>query len=162
MKVSTPIIFVIAILASGYVFFFTGKKNDTGGGNTPISAPVDVSLVKAQAARKSEAKTRPPLKKIDVRWERDPFVLPKSFETRPVETTNAPMKLTAILSGEKGRVAVIGNEVVKKGDLIAGEKVFEIKSDGIVLTHGGSKRFLAIESTKKAIPEKSAGHEVKK
>jgi hypothetical protein len=162
MKVSKPILIALAltIVVCGYVFLFTGKKKVVTG-SAPIVTPVGVASVIAQVKEKSE-KARPPIQKLDVSWNRDPFELPKAFETDRIETSRTPVKLVAILTGKHGRVAVIGNEVVKKGDMIGGEKVVEINQYSVVLLQGNSRRSigLAPETREKAV--KNTNEEVGK
>jgi hypothetical protein len=84
--------------------------------------------------------------KLDVAWKRDPFELPKPLERKAQETAVVPMRLTAIIDGRAGRVAVIDQQIVKQGDRIGQERVAGIGSDRVILTREGSQRVLTIGS----------------
>ncbi len=145
MKVNKPILIalVVTIVVCGYVFFFTGKKKVVT--NAPVVPPVDVASLMAQVKQKSAVRPRPPMPKLDVAWSSDPFELPAAFERDRSEAARLPMKVVAILSGKDGRVAVIGNEVVKKGDFIEGEKVVDITQHSVVLARGGARRVINLD-----------------
>jgi hypothetical protein len=145
VKVNKPILILLAvtILVCGYVFFFTGKPNAP----PPVAnkPPVDAAAILAQARQKLGVGNRASLGRIEVVWGKDPFELPKAFESSRVEVSAMPAKLVAILSGRSGRVALIGSEVVKKGDVIFGEKVVDIGQNRVVLQRGDSTRYLTLE-----------------
>ena len=56
-----------------------------------------------------------------------------------------PLKLLAIMEGARGRVAIIENEVVGKGDVVAGERVVEIGKETVTLIQDGSKRVITMQ-----------------
>ena len=161
MKVNKSILIalVVTVLVCGYIFLFTGKKQPSPA--VPIMAPIQAAQIQGQVRQKTGVaeSVRP---RLEVNWDRDPFEMPKALEANRLETPGAAMKLTAILSGQEGRVAVIGSEVVRKGDLIYGERVQEIGRTGVVLGRGDSRRYLTLEGgSKEGIPGTS-GAEVGK
>jgi hypothetical protein len=52
------------------------------------------------------------------------------------------------MESNAGRYAIIGGEIVKKGDKIGEEKVVEIHNDRVVLIRNNTKRILSIEDTR--------------
>ncbi len=82
-----------------------------------------------------------------VQWERDPFTLPSFLmaEKKKAEKERVPLKLLAIMEGARGRVAIIDNEVVGKGDVVAGERVVEIGKETVTLIQDGSKRVITMQ-----------------
>ncbi len=85
-----------------------------------------------------------------LQWERDPFALPSFLmvEKKKAEKERVPLKLLAIMEGARGRVAIIDNEVVGKGDTIAGEKVVEIGKETVTLVQEGSKRVITLREAR--------------
>ncbi len=49
------------------------------------------------------------------------------------------------MESKAGRYAIIGGEIVGKGDRIGDEKVAEIKRDKVVLIRNNAKRILSID-----------------
>ena len=147
MKVSKPILvtLVFAILFAGYIFLFTGK-------NRPVTSPSPV-------ANKNEADTqglRPApvveamkldVSRMNLSWRDDPFSLPRSVTDKKTEKPKTVPKLVAIMESKAGRYAIIGGEIVKKGDMVGDEKVAEIAKDKVVLVRNNAKRTLSIEDT---------------
>jgi hypothetical protein len=61
--------------------------------------------------------------------------------------------LFAIFEKGKDRVAIIDHEVVRKGDMVGDEIVFEIRKDKVVLTRNGTKRSLSLASFEDTVRE---------
>jgi hypothetical protein len=85
-------------------------------------------------------------------WGRDPFELPYCVRLKTTEETESPndikphvKKVTAILITDSRKVASINHKVVTIGDFIDGEKVLEIKPDGVVLENGGRRHLIMLE-----------------
>jgi hypothetical protein len=147
LKVSKPILItlVLAILFAGYTFLFTGKKR-----TITLSSP---------AAKTNEADSRASLSatagetmkldvsKMNLSWRDDPFFLPRSVTDKKSEKPKTVPKLVAIMESKTGRYAIIGGEIVKKGDMVGDEKVSEISKDKVVLVRNNAKRILSIEDT---------------
>jgi hypothetical protein len=136
---------VLAILFAGYTFLFTGKKR-----TITLSSP---------AAKTNEADSRASLSatagetmkldvsKMNLSWRDDPFFLPRSVTDKKSEKPKTVPKLVAIMESKTGRYAIIGGEIVKKGDMVGDEKVSEISKDKVVLVRNNAKRILSIEDT---------------
>jgi len=145
LKVSKPILIalILAILFAGYTLLFTGKKRTATApspeAKTTETAPQVSLLIPAGDTPK------PDVSKMDLAWRYDPFFLPKSVTERKTEKSKVVPKLVAIMEGKSGRYAIIGGEIVKKGDRIGDEKVAEIASDKVVLIRNNAKRILSIE-----------------
>ncbi len=149
MKVSKPIIIalVLAIVFSAYTFFFTGKKK------TPSKKPLPVETVATTPQTSSQPSVMPagqfePKKlqvvKTDFTWDRDPFQLPKSGDEKDVQQPKIGLKLVAVLESRKGRLAIIGNDIVERGDFIGDEKVQEIGKDRVILSRKGQRRMIPV------------------
>ena len=147
MKVSKPILItlVIAILFAGYTFLFTGKKRSV----MSSSPAAKISGADTQASRPATAGETMKLdvSRMNLSWRDDPFSLPKSVTDRKTEKPKTIPKLTAIMESKTGRYAIIGGEIVKKGDMVGDEKVSEISKDKVVLVRNNAKRILSIENT---------------
>jgi hypothetical protein len=79
-------------------------------------------------------------------WVKNPFILPQFKEEKKKETAPA-VRLSAIFEKGKDRVAIIDHEVVRKGDSVGDEKVFEIERDKVILIRSnGAKRVLSLAS----------------
>ena len=145
MKVNKFVLILLAvtIVVCGYILLFTGKPAP----RPPAAAklPADAAAILAQARQKLTAGSKSSVSRAQAAWSRDPFELPKAFESSRMETSAIPAKLTAIFSGRSGRLALIGSEVVKKGDVIFGEKVVEIGQNRVVLQRGDSTRYLTLD-----------------
>ena len=132
---------VIVVLAL-YVTFFAGgkKKMELAAASLEppkITAPPPV--VSAKEARVQAIQE-------NMEWERDPFTLPAFLMVeKKAEKQRIPLKLLAIMEGARGRVAIIDNEVVGKGDIVAGERVAEIGKETVTLIQDGSKRVITIQ-----------------
>jgi hypothetical protein len=133
---------VIAIVVVLYALFFTGGKKKIDSAAAPFESlkimapPADVrtKVPRVQAIQES------------VRWDRDPFTLPVfAMAEKKAEKQRAPVKLLAIMEGGKGRVAIIDNAVVGKGDVVAGERVVEIGKETVTLIQDGSQRVITIQ-----------------
>lgn len=148
MKVSKPILYtlVFALLFAGYVFLFTGKKQPLPA--VPPQAPHMTKELPhtAQPAAGSET-PKVDVSAVHVTWRDDPFVLPKSITDRKTGKPKALPKLVAIMEGEKGRFAIIGSEIVKKGDMVGDEKVVDIGKDKVILVRDKARRILSMEDT---------------
>jgi hypothetical protein len=134
---------VIAVLVVFYALFFTGGKRKMESHAAPLEPPRIVAPagdVRAKEARVQAAQE-------NMQWDRDPFTLPSFLmtEKKVAEKQRVPLKLFAIMEGSRGRVAIIDNEVVGKGDIVAGERVVEIGKETVTLIHDGSKRVITIQ-----------------
>jgi hypothetical protein len=141
---------VIVVIVAVYLTFFTGAKKKIASVAAPLDPP-KAAVPQQPEMRAKEARVE--AVQSTMQWERDPFTLPtfllvKKESEKQAEKQRAPMKLTAIMEGRKGRVAIIDNEVVAKGDVIAGERVFDIGKDSVTLSQDGSKRVIAIQEPK--------------
>jgi hypothetical protein len=147
LKISKPILItlVLAILFAGYTFLFTGKKRSV----MSSSPAAKISGADTQASRPATAGETMKLdvSRMNLSWRDDPFSLPKSVTDRKTEKPKTIPKLTAIMESKTGRYAIIGGEIVKKGDMVGDEKVSEISKDKVVLVRNNAKRILSIENT---------------
>jgi hypothetical protein len=134
---------LVTVLGCGYVYFFTGAKKVSSP--SPVMSSLDASAVLARTKTRAGTRESPFRSKPVVMWDIDPFELPPALGRSHVEAGRIPMKVVAILSGRDGRVAIIGSEVVKTGDLVNGERVTEIGPRGVVFGQGDSKRYLMLE-----------------
>lgn len=147
MKVSKPILIalILAILFAGYILIFTGKKRPaplpSPGANMPSSG--------AQAAHPASTAEmqKPDIDAMNLSWRNDPFFLPRSVTDRKAEKPKAVPRLVAIMESKAGRYAIIGGEIVKKGDTVGDERVAEIGHDRVILIRNNVKRTLSIEDT---------------
>ena len=126
------------------VFLTTGKNKKES-----IAAPLELPKIMTpppppQASAKA---TRVQAIQDTVQWERDPFTLPSFLmvEKKAAEKQRVPLKLVAIFDGARGRTAIIDNEIVKKGDLIAGERIVDIGKESVTLVLDGSKRVITLK-----------------
>ena len=150
MKVNKYVLIclVIVVVVSIYLTFFTGAKKKIA----VVAAPAEPPKVAAQQDVRAKEE-RVQAVQSNMQWERDPFTLPafllvKKESEKQAEKQRAPLKLTAIMEGRKGRVAIVDNEVVTKGDLIAGERVVDIGKDSVTLSQDGSRRVIALQEPK--------------
>jgi hypothetical protein len=147
LKISKPILItlVLAILFAGYTFLFTGKKRSV----MSSSPAAKISGADTQASRPATSGETMKLdvSRMNLSWRDDPFSLPKSVTDRKTEKPKTIPKLTAIMESKTGRYAIIGGEIVKKGDMVGDEKVSEISKDKVVLVRNNAKRILSIENT---------------
>lgn len=169
LKISKPVIFAL-VFAVGiilYLFVFSGKKTPPA----PAPKPQASQAVQAQpqgaatavpgapqaspgapqpatGAENSKLRTQIYAKLNDATWGRDPFGFPGYVEgERSKQQSTGSARLVAIIAGRNGKVAIFGDEVVKKGDMIGDEKVQEIGDDTVVLIRKGVKRVITIEET---------------
>ena len=81
----------------------------------------------------------------------DPVPAKQGTETKPdarlIEGPPPPLKVKAILIGERVRLASIDQQIVAIGDRIHEEKVLEIKNDHVVLGKGDQKRTLFLSQS---------------
>jgi hypothetical protein len=147
LKVSKPILIalILAILFSGYVFMFTGKKRPA----TQPSPDVPIAGSEMRPARPAPVAEipKPRLDTMNLAWRDDPFLLPRSVTDKKTQKPKAVPKLVAIMESKSGRYAIIGGEIVKKGDTVGEEKVAEIYQDKVVLIRNNARRTLSIEDT---------------
>ncbi len=153
MKVSKPILItlIVAVLFSAYLIFFTGRK-----GLPPAPLPktnilgtagqmpglMDTQPSQHPSLQSEGAKSWPDMR--NVQWDRDPFLMPKTGGERRIEEPKALFKLVAILESKKGKIAIIGNDIVRKGDFIGDEMVQEVEGDRVILIRKGQKRVLPV------------------
>ncbi|OPY78926.1 MAG: hypothetical protein A4E65_02071 [Syntrophorhabdus sp. PtaU1.Bin153] len=145
MKVSKPVLYtlVLAVLFAGYIFLFTGKKRPVPA--VPLPAPHTAQGTPAAQSTAGLEIPKVDVRAIQVAWGDDPFVLPRSITDRKIEKSKVLPKLVAIMESEKGRFAIIGGEIVKKGDMVGDEKVVEIGKDKVILVRDRVKRTLSME-----------------
>ena len=90
--------------------------------------------------------------------ERNPFSLPKGIQTLKELEAMAQkseegastkdggkkneLKVSGIFLGKRERTAIVGGILVREGDLIGAEQVFEINREGVVLEREGNRRTL--------------------
>ncbi|MCX5809090.1 MAG: hypothetical protein NTX36_06940, partial [Proteobacteria bacterium] len=138
MKISKPVIFAL-VFAVGiilYLFVFSGKKTPPapapkpqasqaqpqGAATAVPGAPQAASPGAPQPATgAAEPKLRTQIyaKLNDATWGRDPFGFPGYVEgERSKQQSTGSARLVAIIAGRNGKVAIFGDEVVKKGDMI--------------------------------------------
>ena len=145
MKVNKYVLIglVIVILVVLYTVFLTGDKKKMAS----VAAPLEPPKVVAQPADVRAKEARVEQVQETMSWERDPFALPApaTAEKQQAEKERVALKLLAIMEGTRGRVAIIGNEVVGKGDTVAGERVLEIGKETVTLVLDGSKRVITIQ-----------------
>jgi len=160
VKVSKPvwIALIVGILLAGYIHFFTGKKKTpvppakVVSAVTPAPAATGVPPVISQIATEIKEAFKPQPGSFDVAWAKDPFLLPQmKKEKESIQKTS--LKLVAIMEGQEGRIAIIDNEVVKKGDIVGGEKVQSIEKDSVTLVRGGVKRILRLVNIEDMVEE---------
>ena len=182
MKVSKPVLIfgIVVLLLAGYIFFFTGKKKaatpvapvpPASSKTQPVQQGQAVSQPAVQPVPATPAKTfpsepvgkggqqegapsmaKPDFDKVKGAWVKNPFILPQSKEEKKKETAPAT-RLFAIFEKGKDRVAIIDHEVVRKGDMVGDEIVFEIGKDKVVLTRNGTKRSLSLASFEDTVRE---------
>jgi hypothetical protein len=164
VKVSKPvwIALIVGILLAGYIHFFTGKKKapvppaKVVSAVTPApataGAPPGVPTVVEQVTTGVKEAFRPQSGSLDVAWTKDPFFLPQVKKEKE-STHKTSLKLVAIMEGEKERIAIIDSDVVKKGDIIGGERVQEIEKDKVILVRGGVKRILRLVNIEDMVEE---------
>lgn len=81
-----------------------------------------------------------------VSWGRDPFLSPLVKGVPDEKTPKAgALILTGIVRDEKSATAIIGDYIVKVGDIINGKRVMSIKKDEVVLREGKDKEILKLE-----------------
>ena len=145
MKVNKYVLIglVIIILFSLYTVFFMGDKKKM----VSVAAPLESPKVIAQPADVRVKEARVEQVQETMSWERDPFALPASVmtEKKQADKQRVALKLLAIMEGTRGRVAIIDNEVVGKGDIVAGERVLDIGKETVTLVLEGSKRVITIQ-----------------
>ena len=95
---------------------------------------------------------KPDFDKVKGAWVKNPFILPQFKEEKKKETAPA-VRLSAIFEKGKDRVAIIDHEVVRKGDMVGDEKVFEIERDKVILIRNGTKRVLSLASIEDTVRE---------
>ena len=142
------------VIAAAIAFYVHGSKiySKKDARVTRIaSAPVrEAKLSEREAldAREVAVKKRLP----ENPWGRDPFELPLGVQLMKAgeEKTSYAVKpnikkVTAILITDSRKVVSINHKVVAVGDLIDGEKVLEIKPDGVILERDGQRHLIALE-----------------
>jgi len=138
---------VIVVIFALYTVFFAGSKRKMAS----VAASLEPPKMSAQPAADIRGKEdRVQQTQEAMNWERDPFALPsfvlaKQKSEKEAEKQRVPLKLFAIMEGTRGRVAIIDNEVVAKGDIVAGERVLEIGKETVTLIQEGSKRVIMMQ-----------------
>jgi len=150
LKVSKPVLFTLigAVVIIIYLFFFAGPKK------TPPPKIVDTSgspKTVMQVSEKAKEKGGDMLKKVssvDASWQRDPFLLP-NLPKVDEERNYVPLKLVGIIEGSDGRYAILGSNIVKKGDLIGEDRVQEIGRDRIILVRKGQRKVVSVSDAER-------------
>ncbi len=147
MKVGKPILIalVLAILFAGYTLFFTGQKQVASGPSTAAN-PKEANPAGAHAVSAVQTQ-KPDLSAMHLAWRDDPFLLPKPVTDKKTQKPKVEAKLTAIMEGRSGRYAIVGSEIVKKGDMVGDEKVADIGSNAVVLVRDRARRTLSMEDS---------------
>lgn len=147
MKISKPVLIalILAILFAAYTLLFTGKKRPPNH-TSPVSK---TATTDPQISRPSTVGQMPrvDVSTMNLAWQNDPFSLPKSVTDKKARIQKIVPKLVAIMESKTGRYAIIGGEIVKKGDKVGDELVAEINRDKVVLIRNNSKRILSLEDT---------------
>lgn len=135
-----------------YIQFMTHSPKETPVSPIPSDLPKTGKISESKPLDVPEVtvKKGPP----DKAWEKDPFGLPPGVELRVAgegESVTAirahGKRLTAILISDSRKLASINDKMVEVGDLIDGERVSEIKPDGVILEKGGRKREIRLEGS---------------
>jgi len=125
-----------------FTLFFAGGKEKMNSLAAPFEPPKIVGVpadVRAKEARVQAVQE-------NLQWDRDPFTLPVFAMTeKKTEKQRVPLKLLGIMEGRKGRVAIIDNQVVGKGDVVAGERIVEVGKRTVTLIQDGSKRVITLQ-----------------
>lgn len=143
------VVLVIVVIFALYTVFFAGSKRKMAS----VAASLEPPKMSAQPADVRSREDRVQQTQEAMNWERDPFALPsfvlaKQKSEKEAEKQRVPLKLFAIMEGARGRVAIIDNEVVAKGDIVAGERVLEIGKETVTLIQEGSKRVIMMQEPK--------------
>ncbi len=149
---------LVAALALIYILFFTGPKK---GVLQPTAVVPEAPVVPGFSPTAETEK--PVLRNVKLAWERDPFLLPKPPEGKAARPSKTSLRLVGILDGNNGRFAILDEEVVRKGDVVGGERIQEVGKDRVVLVRGNVKRVLSLEETlPEALVKKDGAQETKK
>lgn len=146
MKVSKPILIalVLSVLFALYTLMFTGKKRQPVL-SAPASKATETSPFRTSQPLIDDEKPKLTISAMSFTWQNDPFLLPKSVTDKKTEKKKIVPRLTAIMESKGGRYAIIGGEIVSKGDRIGDDKVAEIERDKVVLIRNNAKRILSID-----------------
>ncbi|HPP07450.1 MAG TPA: hypothetical protein PLW88_08755, partial [Syntrophorhabdaceae bacterium] len=98
---------------------------------------------------------------VDAYWKNDPFILPK-VSIGEEEVFHEPLKLSGIIEGNDGRYAIIGTNIVKKGDFIGDEKVLDIGKDSVIIARRGKKKTISISDLSREMGFKPSSPEGKR
>lgn len=82
-------------------------------------------------------------KRPKLSWVRDPFQLPPKGPEK-MEFTIDSLVVTGIAIDEKGRIAMINDEIVREGDVVFGVKVIRITEDAVTVEKDGKNYDLKI------------------
>lgn len=82
-------------------------------------------------------------KEAELRWGRDPFVLPRRPTGGGMEA-EGEFHLSAIIYRAGRGVAIINNKILRPGDMIEGRRVAEIREDRVVLQDAVGKKELRV------------------
>jgi len=136
------VVFMIVLFVILCTLFLSRGRNRMES----IAAPLEPPKLTVPQPESRPKESRLHAMQEALQWERDPFTLPSFLLTeKKAEKERVPLKLLAIMGGTRGRVAIIDNEIVGKGDIIAGERVLEIGRDTVTLIQDGSKRVIALK-----------------
>jgi hypothetical protein len=77
-------------------------------------------------------------------WGRDPFVLPESSTVQGKDVNDSGLHLSAIIYRQGRGVAIINDQILRKGDTIGERKVEEIHQDRVVLQDPSGRHELRV------------------
>ncbi len=147
MKVSKPVllVFIGSLALSIYLFSSDSKVKKVKMEEKYPEKPSFSKTEKIDAPFGLSAKEPTEFSK----WVRDPFLIPKDLLKQNAERkkeVKPALRLYAIVEGEKGKMAILGEEIVGKGEIIkTGERVVEITKDSVVLQSEDAKRVINLE-----------------
>jgi hypothetical protein len=77
-------------------------------------------------------------------WGRDPFVLPDASSSQTGMLSDGDLHLSAIIYRQGRGVAIINDQILRKGDVVGGKQVAEIKQDHVVLQDASGRHELRV------------------
>jgi hypothetical protein len=81
-------------------------------------------------------------------WGRDPFNRPFEETAQPAparEGRASRVKLTGIIYGKDVRLAIIGGETLREGNMVGDQKLLEIRMHSVILTNGAGSEEVFLE-----------------
>lgn len=77
-------------------------------------------------------------------WGRDPFALPEAASSAREDVGDQDLHLSAIIYRKGRGVAIINNQILRKGDAVGGKVVDEILQDRVVLRDASGRHELRV------------------